>query len=53
MHIDAQRKDLLDKLHQAADDAQPPNSKLGWRGVVAIVAFAAILLALPLCVNNK
>lgn len=46
MHIDAQRKDLLDKLHQAADDAQSPNSKLGWRGVVATVAFAAILLAL-------
>ena len=46
MHSDAPQKDLLDKLHHAADEAQAPKPKGGWREALATIVFAAILLGL-------
>lgn len=46
MHSDAPQKDLLDKLHHAADEAQAPKAKGGWREVLGIIVFSAILLGL-------
>ena len=46
MHSDAPQKDLLGKLHQAADEARPPREKGGWKSASAMVGFCAIMFCL-------
>jgi len=44
----ASQKDLLAKLYRAADEAKAPALRGGWRGLLALLAFSALMLSLML-----